>query len=140
MSCVLPSLVPPKICKSKRACGIVPSPAPTVSGSSNKETLVRIKVATFGSDRFIFSAVFFALAIACPIQSLHAQGLDRIERERAISMLNIIKKDLTNNYYDPKFRGMDVEARRAFWTSIRQDAAQGRTVLLLGMYVTVAVV
>lgn len=41
----------------------------------------------------------------------HSQGLDRIERERALSMLNVVKSDLKNNYYDPAFRGMDVDAR-----------------------------
>lgn len=40
-----------------------------------------------------------------------AQGFDRIERERALSMLNIVKNDLKNNYYDPSFRGMDVDSR-----------------------------
>lgn len=39
------------------------------------------------------------------------QSLDRIERERALSMLNIVKSDLKSNYYDPAFRGMDVDAR-----------------------------
>ena len=88
---------------------------------------MRLKVATFGSDRLIFSVVFFALVIACPIQSLHAQGLDRIERERAISMLNIIKKDLTNNYYDPNFRGMDVEARfNAAEEKVKQATSLGQ--------------
>ena len=44
-------------------------------------------------------------------QLMNAQSLDRIERERALSMLNVIKGDLKSNYYDPNFRGMDVEAR-----------------------------
>ncbi len=35
---------------------------------------------------------------------------------------------------DEPTTGMDVEARRAFWTSIRQDAAQGRTVLFATHY------
>jgi C-terminal processing protease CtpA/Prc len=44
-------------------------------------------------------------------QLITAQSLDRIERERALSMLNVIKGDLKSNYYDPTFRGMDVETR-----------------------------
>jgi ABC-2 type transport system ATP-binding protein len=35
---------------------------------------------------------------------------------------------------DEPTTGMDVEARRAFWTAIRQDAAQGRTVLFATHY------
>jgi ABC-2 type transport system ATP-binding protein len=35
---------------------------------------------------------------------------------------------------DEPTTGMDVEARRAFWSSIRQDAAQGRTVLFATHY------
>ena len=37
--------------------------------------------------------------------------LDRIERERALSMLKVVKSELKDNYYDPAFRGMDVDAR-----------------------------
>ena len=44
-------------------------------------------------------------------QVVSAQSLDRIERERALSMLNVVKSDLKSNYYDATFRGMDVEAR-----------------------------
>lgn len=40
-----------------------------------------------------------------------AQSLDRIERERALSMLKVVKSELKDNYYDPTFRGMDVETR-----------------------------
>ena len=55
--------------------------------------------------------VMLALAfVALTPQVANAQ-LDRIERERALSMLNVVKSDLKNNYYDPAFRGMDVEAR-----------------------------
>lgn len=35
---------------------------------------------------------------------------------------------------DEPTTGMDVEARRSFWTSIREDAAQGRTVLFATHY------
>lgn len=44
-------------------------------------------------------------------EPLRGQGLDRIERERALSMLSNIKDDLKKNYYDPSIRGMDVDAR-----------------------------
>src|SRR6202012_1643358 len=35
---------------------------------------------------------------------------------------------------DEPTTGMDVEGRRAFWASIRQDAGQGRTVLFATHY------
>lgn len=43
--------------------------------------------------------------------SAHAQSFDRIERERAQTMLNVLKSELKKNYYDPTFHGMDVDAR-----------------------------
>ena len=70
-----------------------------------------LRVAPFGADRFILSVAVLALAIACPIQTLRAQGFDRIERERALSMLSTIKDQLKKNYYDPNIRGMDVDTR-----------------------------
>jgi carboxyl-terminal processing protease len=58
----------------------------------------------------IFAAVLFLVVGFAP-QALHAQSFDRIERERALSMLSNIKDQLKKNYYDPTIRGMDVEAR-----------------------------
>ena len=58
-----------------------------------------------------FSTVTLGLVLFIGIQSVQAQSLDRIERERAMSMLNVVKSDLKNNYYDEQFHGMDVEAR-----------------------------
>ncbi|MCA1556305.1 MAG: hypothetical protein LC747_06405, partial [Acidobacteria bacterium] len=60
----------------------------------------------------VFSSVvgLFAVGIIAP-QALHAQSFDRIERERALTMLNILKNELKKNYYDPNFRGIDIDAR-----------------------------
>ena len=55
-------------------------------------------------------AVMMLAFVALLPQIANAQ-LDRIERERALSMLSVVKNDLKNNYYDPAFRGMDVDAR-----------------------------
>lgn len=44
-------------------------------------------------------------------QNSSAQSIDRIERERALTMLSNIKNELKSNYYDPGMRGMDVDAR-----------------------------
>lgn len=57
-------------------------------------------------------ALVFGLFLVVPIATtLQAQSIDRIERERALSMLSNIKNELKNNYYDPTIRGMDVDAR-----------------------------
>ncbi len=40
-----------------------------------------------------------------------AQTVENKDRDRAQEMLNRIKDELKKNYYDPSFRGMDVEAR-----------------------------
>jgi C-terminal processing protease CtpA/Prc len=58
----------------------------------------------------------FAVAVAIFIvgltpQPIRAQAFDRIERERAQTMLSVIKSELKKNYYDASYRGMDVDAR-----------------------------
>ena len=66
----------------------------------------------FASVRHVFGVFVVCMMFAVLVpQSVRAQSLDRIERERALSMLKVVKGDLKNNYYDPNFRGMDVEAR-----------------------------
>ena len=41
----------------------------------------------------------------------HAQGLDRFDRDSALSMLNAAKDDLKKNYFDPGLHGIDIETR-----------------------------
>ena len=41
----------------------------------------------------------------------HAQTLSNFDRERGRIMLENIKNEVKKNYYDPAFRGMDLEAR-----------------------------
>jgi len=40
-----------------------------------------------------------------------AQGLDRFDRDSALSMLNAAKDDLKKNYFDPGLHGIDIETR-----------------------------
>ena len=70
-----------------------------------------LKVSRSHADFVISAFVFGLMLVALVPQTIHAQSLDRIERERALSMLNVAKNDLKSNYYDPNFRGMDVETR-----------------------------
>lgn len=52
----------------------------------------------------------FLILICCLAVSSPAQSLDRIERERGKQMLNTIKGDIKKNYYDPTFRGKDLDS------------------------------
>jgi hypothetical protein len=63
------------------------------------------------SRRFIFALACTLSTFWLTPQPLQAQAFDRIERERALTMLGVLKNELKKNYYDPTFRGMDVDAR-----------------------------
>ncbi|MBD0371900.1 MAG: hypothetical protein ICV60_13755 [Pyrinomonadaceae bacterium] len=56
------------------------------------------------------SAIFFLLTFGS-FSSAQAQSLSKEDRERARIMLESAKDDIKKNYYDPTFRGMDLEAR-----------------------------
>jgi C-terminal processing protease CtpA/Prc len=47
-------------------------------------------------------------ALLLAVGVLHASQLSSFDRGNSLSMLKQIKEDLTKNYYDPTFRGMDV--------------------------------
>lgn len=52
------------------------------------------------------------ILIAATVISVFGQSPpSAFERDRARTMLNIIKNDIKKNYYDPNFHGMDLEAR-----------------------------
>lgn len=51
----------------------------------------------------LFSALIAAAAV------LRADQLSSFDRGNSLSMLKQIREDLTKNYYDPKYRGMDVD-------------------------------
>lgn len=53
----------------------------------------------------LYFAVFFCLTI-----SVFSQTMD-YERDRHKNMLEAIKNDIKKNYYDPNFRGIDLEAK-----------------------------
>lgn len=86
----------------------------------HRKTLAR------ASSRVRRLALAAALCLsAAPLSG--AQELGRFERERAIVMLNNIKGELKKNYYDPTYRGMDVEARfKAAEEKIKQATSIGQ--------------
>src|ERR1700754_2100127 len=51
--------------------------------------------------------VLFQVVVSASAQS----SLSELDRRRGLTMLNEIKLDLKRNYYDPTFRGMDLDAR-----------------------------
>jgi len=55
-----------------------------------------------------------AIAIACGIamrKPVSAQSLNAVDRERGNMMLKVLKNEIKKNYYDPTFRGIDLEVR-----------------------------
>lgn len=59
----------------------------------------------------IVVAIVICFLITPPLVVLPAQPDLNFQRERGRIMLKTIKDDLKKNYYDPTYRGMDVEAR-----------------------------
>jgi C-terminal processing protease CtpA/Prc len=85
-------------------------------------------VASRSGRNYMFVAVLAFMAATLSPQTLHAQTLDRIQRERALIMLNVVKDDLKSNYYDPNFRGMNLETRfKAAEEKIKQASSLGQT-------------
>jgi len=50
-----------------------------------------------------------AAALFLSLSTLHGSQISSFDRGNSQSMLKAIKEDLTKYYYDPKFRGMDVD-------------------------------
>lgn len=60
----------------------------------------------------LFGALALTLTLSpCPAQDRPQQKLGSFEIARGREMLKIVKSDLEKNYYDPTFRGLDLEAR-----------------------------
>lgn len=64
----------------------------------------------FYYQRFL-SAFAVLLAALTLTLNASAQGLDRIQRERAKDMLNAVKNEIKDKYYDPAFKGIDLDAK-----------------------------
>lgn len=61
-------------------------------------------------------------------QSASAQKLDSIDRQRSLDMLKTVKNSLKDNYYDPNFHGMDVDARfKVAEEKLKQANSLGQT-------------
>lgn len=62
-------------------------------------------------DSNVLAIAFFLLIFSAPFVPMQAQEkASDLDRERGRTMLKRIKEDLKENYYDPKFHGVDIEA------------------------------
>src|SRR6185503_14130399 len=61
--------------------------------------------------RTIAFTIAIVIAVIAPHKSAGAQTLSATDRDRGHVMLKSIKNEIKKNYYDPTFRGIDLEAR-----------------------------
>ncbi len=61
--------------------------------------------------RSISSAILLLTLALATASAATAQQLDRIDRERFQAILKNLRSELKKNYYDPNFKGVDIEAR-----------------------------
>ncbi len=60
---------------------------------------------------YFINLLLIAVCIFSSFQSIHAQKMDRIEKDRMKSMLKNVKNAIKKDYYDPNFHDIDLEAR-----------------------------
>src|SRR5215813_8553185 len=61
--------------------------------------------------KLAFGALLLNLSLGLMSLSYGQQPPSKFEIDRAQGMLGTIKEDLKKNYYDPNYRGMDLDAR-----------------------------
>lgn len=77
--------------------------------------------------RKLLTITFFTFLLAGPITIARAQKVESKDRDRGQMMLNRIKDQLKKNYYDPAYRGMDLEARfKTASEKIKTDQSVGQ--------------
>lgn len=82
-------------------------------------------------------ALSLLLTISGSLCPAYSQTVSSFERERGRVMLNIVKSDIKKNYYDPNFRGMDLDARfKAAEEKMKQATSIGQ---ILGIIAQVLV-
>jgi carboxyl-terminal processing protease len=63
--------------------------------------------------RIFHSVIAISFVIALAPHFTAAQKFGKYDRQRGQEMLRMIKRDIEKHYYDPKFRGIDIDARFA---------------------------
>lgn len=72
-------------------------------------TLNHILRSRTGLRLFAATGIFLLIPASLVVQA--QQPVSGLDRERGRLMLKMVKDDIKKNYYDPTFRGMDLEAR-----------------------------
>lgn len=69
---------------------------------------------------FLFVASLVLVLLGSTTNALGQEKVTDLDRERGRTMLKRIKDELKQNYYDPKFHGMDVETASSvrFWCDV----------------------
>lgn len=60
---------------------------------------------------YFFKILLLTLVFFTIFQTIDAQSMDRIEKSRMKEILKDVKNKVKDNYYDPTFHGIDLEAR-----------------------------
>jgi C-terminal processing protease CtpA/Prc len=80
-----------------------------------------------------FHTLALGVAIIMMISGAHAQKFDKIDRDRAQDMLHYIADDIRKHYYDPKFHGLDFDARvRQASEKIQQATSLAQAFAMVG--------
>ncbi len=64
-----------------------------------------------GTSRVAVKLIILAIAVLTPNTIARAQKVESKDRDRGQVMLSTIKDSLKKNYYDPNYRGMDLDTR-----------------------------
>ena len=82
-------------------------------------------------------ATLSLLVFTCFATSIIAQKFDSIEKGRMKGILKIVKNEIKKNYYDPNFKGIDIEAR--FQAAEEKLSAATSTTQSLGIIAQVVI-
>src|SRR5262249_46754224 len=73
--------------------------------------------------RQLVIVTLLASLLVTPLAHAQTQKVESKDRDRGQQMLSMIKNSMKKNYYDPAFRGMDLETRFATASQKIKDAS-----------------
>src|SRR5579862_5989665 len=87
-----------------RTAGRRTTPAP------NRRSAMFVKASLRAAGLFLIVAM---LVVPCRPQQQQQPQMSKFERARALEILQVISNDVKKHYYDPKFHGVDIDAKTA---------------------------